>query len=363
MKILFFIDSLGSGGKERRLVELMKSLKNHHEIEFNLVVMSHNIHYKEVLELGIPIHYLVRKRKKDVTVFSQLYKLCKSFKPDILHCWESMTAIYSVPVCKILSIPLINGMVIDSPQKQKILNKHWIRAKLVFPFSNHIVGNSKAGISAYGASATKSHVIHNGFNFNRTENLKEKNLVLDELKIKTRYVVGMVASFSDYKDYKTYFEAAQLILTQRKDVTFLAVGNRTESFPARRLIDWEISPFIKLLGKKSDVESLINIMDICVLSTFTEGISNSILEYMAMGKPVIATDGGGTNEIIESGKTGFLVNVSDATDLSNKIQLLLNNESMRLNMGENGKKRIEEYFTIEKMKDNYISLYHSIVST
>ena len=361
MKILFFIDSLGSGGKERRLVELMKALNNHHEIEFNLVVMSHNIHYEEVHKLGIPIHYLLRKRKKDVTVFSQLYKLCKSFRPDILHCWESMTAIYSVPVCKLLSIPLINGMVIDSPQKHKIFNKHWIRAKLVFPFSDYIVGNSKAGINAYGASDIKSHVIHNGFNFNRIEKIIDRNLILDEIKVKTKFVVGMVASFSDYKDYKTYFEAAQIVLSHRKDVTFLAIGNKTESFPARRLIDYDISPYIRLLGKKSDVESLINIMDVCVLSTFTEGISNSILEYMAMGKPVIATDGGGTNEIVEPGKTGYLVKESDPKDLSDKIQFLLNNESIRIEMGSEGKKRIEECFSIEKMKLRYIALYQSII--
>lgn len=362
MKILFFIDSLGSGGKERRLVELMKALINQRDIEFNLVVMSQNIHYEEVYELGIPIHYLLRKRKKDLTVFNQLYRLCKSFQPDIMHCWESMTAIYSVPVCKLLSIPLINGMVIDTPHKNKLLNKHWIRARLVFPFSDYIVGNSEAGIKAYGASILKSHVIHNGFNFNRINQIADYNLIKDEIKVNTKFVVGMVATFSGYKDYKTYFEAAKLVLSQRKDVTFLAIGNKTESFAARRLIDYEFSPNIRLLGKKSDVESLINVMDVCVLSTFTEGISNSILEYMAMGKPVIATDGGGTNEIIESGKTGYLVNVSDPEDLADKIQLLLNNETMRNDMGNEGKKRIHEFFSIEKMKISYISLYQSILA-
>ena len=52
-------------------------------------------------------------------------------------------------------------------------------------------------------------------------------------------------------------------------------------------------------------------MDICLLSTFTEGISNSIMEYMALGKPVIATDGGGTKEIVDDGETGFLIGQSD----------------------------------------------------
>src|SRR5690242_12071990 len=99
MKILFFIDCFVAGGKERRLTELMEALKRLPGVEFELAVMDREIHYKEVLDLGINVHYLIRKTKKDLSVFKKLYKLCKSLKPDILHCWDSMTAVYSVPVC------------------------------------------------------------------------------------------------------------------------------------------------------------------------------------------------------------------------------------------------------------------------
>ena len=72
MKILFFTCGLGPGGKERRLMELMKELKNHPEIEFELVLMSDDIHYKEVLDLDIKIHYLIRNTKKDLSVFYKI---------------------------------------------------------------------------------------------------------------------------------------------------------------------------------------------------------------------------------------------------------------------------------------------------
>ena len=71
-----------------------------------------------------------------------------------------------------------------------------------------------------------------------------------------------------------------------------------------------------MLGIRSGIESLISAMDICVLSTFTEGISNSILEYMALEKPVIATAGGGTNEIVIDNKTGFLIKQSNPEELA-----------------------------------------------
>jgi hypothetical protein len=165
VKILFVIESLTEGGKERRLVELMKALKPESDLEINLVVMSNDVHYKEVFDLGIDINFLIRKRRKDLTIYKNLYRLCKNNKPDIIHCWDTMTAVYIAPVCKYLKIKFVNGIVMDAPERRNIFNKYWLRAKLTFPFADAIVANSKAGIKAYSAPKGKSHVIYNGFNF------------------------------------------------------------------------------------------------------------------------------------------------------------------------------------------------------
>ena len=362
MKILFITDTLGSGGKERRLTELMRALKFKQDIEFELVVMSNDIHYKEVFDLGINIHYIIRKTKKDISVFYRFYKLCRNYKPDIVHCWDSMTAVYLIPICKLLYIKLVNGMVFDSPVRQNIFNKYWLRAKLTFPFSDFIVGNSNAGLKAYRVPKNKSIVIYNGFNLDRTENLISKEIIKKEISTDSNYLIGMVASFSEYKDYRTFFMAAQLLLKTRKDITFLAIGNDTDSIESRNLIDKQYIKYFRLLGKKSGVESFINVMDICVLSTFTEGISNSILEYMALGKPVIATFGGGTNEIVEDQNTGFLIGPSNPKELAEKIEILLNNVQLSERMGIAGKECIIKGFTIDLMINKYINLYRNILS-
>lgn len=356
MKILFFIDTLSAGGKERRLTELMKVLKLNLDFEFELVVMSKDIHYKEVLDLGISIHYIIRKTKKDISVFYRFYKLCRNYKPDIVHCWDSMTAIYLVPICKFLHIKLINGMIVNSPVKQNIFNKFWFRAKLTFPFSDIILGNSKAGLKAYSAPRNKSTVIYNGFNFDRIENLKSKENIKQQLNTDSTYIIGMVATFSEKKDYRTYYRAAQLLLNQRNDIIFLAIGCDTDSFLSKSLIDDKNIDHFRLLGKMAGVESFINAMDICVLATFTEGISNSILEYMALGKPVIATSGGGTSEIIKDNITGYLIDPSNPRELAEKMEILLNDADLRYNMGLAGKKRIQTYFSIEKMVNKYITI-------
>ncbi len=351
-----------AGGKERRLTELMKAFKLNPGIKFELVVMNEDIHYKEIFDLGINIHYLIRKTKKDFSVFNKFYKICRDFKPDIVHCWDSMTAVYSIPACKFLHIKFVNGMIVDAPQKQNVLNKNWLRAKLTFLLSDIIIGNSKAGLSAYSAPKHKSFFIYNGFNFDRTNNITARETILEQLKINTKYVVGMVATFSEYKDYKTYFNAAQKVLSNRNDITFLAIGADTDSDSASSFIDNKYTDHFRLLGKRSGVESIINVMDICVLSTFTEGISNSILEYMAMAKPVIASSGGGTDEIVVDNKTGILIKTSDPDALANKIEMLLSNAELRKSMGMAGQERIRTIFSLNNMAKEYISLYERTIA-
>jgi glycosyltransferase involved in cell wall biosynthesis len=272
-----------------------------------------------------------------------------------------MTAIYSIPVCKFLGIKMVNGMVIDSPLKQNILNKHWLRAQITFPFSDVIVGNSKAGLFAYNAPSERSKCIYNGFSFDRIENIKSSKIIRDRIGVSSKYVVGMVASFSKLKDYKTYFEAAQLLLKRRNNLTFIAIGDKTDSFFSESLIEFNAKQHFRLLGRLSDVESHINIMDVCVLSTFTEGISNSILEYMAMEKPVIATSGGGTNEIVVDQETGFLVNPSSPEELAEKMELLLDDKMLCMKMGKAGKDRVTENFSLKQMVIEYIDVYRNLL--
>jgi len=359
MRILLFIDTLGSGGKERMAVELMKGLKSKN-IDFELVVFSEDIHYQEILNAGIVIHQIVRKVKKDISVFIKVFAICKKYKPNVVHCFDSMSAVFLSPVVKLLGCKFVNGLVINTPTRTEFFNKHLLRARLTFPFSNIIVGNCEAGLAAYKAPKRRSVCIHNGFDFKRVEILLPKSAVKVDLDIKTKYVVGMVASFSEYKDYSTYFAAAQLLLKKRRDITFLAIGRDTDCEQAKDFIDESNYEYFRLLGSKTNVESLINVMDVCVLSTFTEGISNAIMEYMALSKPVIATRGGGTEEILEDNITGFLVGPRNAIELSNKIERLITDEKLRLRMGEAGKRSVQNKFSIHKMVDQFILTYKEL---
>lgn len=363
MKILFFIESLHSGGKERRLVELIKGLSNFPEIMMEFVLTKKGIHYKDIDAIDIKIHYLIRDRgiKKDPRLFNQFYQIAKEFKPDIIHVWSNLTAIYALPSKVFLKVPLINNQITNAtPQKSGSILSH----KLTFPFSDKIIANTYAGIKAYEAPKSKSLVIYNGFDFERVSNLDEEDYIRDQFKIKTKYVVGMVANFTDKKDYHTYIEAANIILESRKDITFLCIGSgKSEVY--KQMVTEDNKKNILFLGKQDHVESIMNICDIGVLlasRNHKEGISNAILEFHALGKPVIASLGGGTSEIIENNTNGYLINQESPKELEVKMLWLLNNPEKRFEFGENAKSLVKDKFGIKRMIDEFMTVYNEILS-
>ncbi|MEO6837235.1 MAG: glycosyltransferase family 4 protein [Ginsengibacter sp.] len=367
MKILFFINGLHQGGKERRMLELMKELKFRKGLEFELVLMNTEVSYPEIFSMDVKLHYLIRKTKKDFSIFNRFYKICEEFKPNIIHCWDSMTAIYAIPACKLLKIKLLNGLVVDTPAKKNVFNKRWLRAKITFPFSNVIVGNSKAGLEAYKAPIKKSYCIHNGMDMNRFLNLKDPLIVRKEIFgdfADDIFIVGMVAAFEERKDYKTLIEAAKAIIEKNCGVRFVLVGGGTLFNETKSMVPSSLLNKIIFLGKRSDVESIINIFDIGVLLTNAkvhgEGISNSIIEYMALGKPVIATAGGGTNEVVFDKKNGYLIDAESSSQLIEKIQTL-SKDSNLLKLGENGFQLVHEKFDLKLMTGKYMDLYQNLI--
>lgn len=354
MKILFFIESLRSGGKERRLVELLFGLREYPEIECELVLTRSQIHYKEIHKLNIPIHIIERKNfQKDPRLFSMFFKITKKLKPDIIHVWGNLAAIYAIPTKIFLRIPMINNQIADAPS---VLPNRILSYKLTFPFSDVLISNSKAGLLAYKPPKEKSIVIYNGFDFSRLNNLKDTKEIREKFNISSNFIVGMVANFSVRKDYRSYINAALIVLQKIEDVTFLCVGSGDKS-DYMKIVPEKFKEKILFIEAQEDVLSLMNVCDIGVLATYTEGISNAIMEFMALAKPVVATDGGGTKELISDKITGYLVSRESEIELAEKIEKLLNDKKLCDDMGQNGKIRIYEKFGIDSMINNFIKVY------
>jgi glycosyltransferase involved in cell wall biosynthesis len=346
MKILFFIDTLRAGGLERRLIELLKGLSKNNSISFEILLMNSDIHYKEIYNI-CNVYIVKRQKGFDFQALVKVISLYRKIKPDIIHSWSGITSYYAIPL-KLLFNARIIGSYISGGRNS--------RYKQLYPFTDVILANSQAGLKANLAPIKKSQVIYNGFDFARLTYLLDKESLITELEIPPNYyIVGMVASFSTFKDYNNYINSALEILKQKSNVIFLCIGDGDETLYKQKASQ-HISNF-RFLGKRHDVESLINIMDVCVLSTFTEGLSNAVLEYMALQKPVVSSGEGGLSEIIENNKSGYLLPIGEYELMAEKILELLNNKELRIEMGKYGRKIVEGKFPIDKMINEYIQVY------
>jgi len=363
MKVVHIIENLLSGGRERRLMEFLKACQGREDIENHLIILSDEIFFTEIK--NIPHTIISRKEFNEVKCLYEIYKFCIKYNPDIIHAWGELAACHASVVKFLLRKKLVNGMV--SSAGDKITFKRQAYAKFSFVFSDIILSNSQAGLRSFNVPKVKSRQVYNGFNYDRLKNLKSKEEITQRFNIKTKMIVGMVANFTAHKDYDTYLESAKRIVGIRNDVSFLCVGEGWNMGikQTRNMDDYKreyACANIIFTGMQKDIESISNILDIGVLISHGEAISNSILEYMALGKPVVATNKGGTPELIENNGNGFLVEYKNVDELVEKLQLLIDSPELRDRMGKRSKEIIEEKFSITSMVNGIIGIYTSLIN-
>lgn len=365
MKLLFFIESLCSGGKERRLVELLIYLKQNTNYKLSLVLTEEAIHYAYVKDLQIPIHVIKRKYiKYDPFLFFRFYKIAKAFEPDVIHTWGVMTTWYAIPTKIKLRKPLVANLIADAKKDYNYFSFNNLFFNTTVKCADIILGNSMAGFSAYNLNSNpKIKLIYNGVRLDRFANETNSLKIKQDIGIESPYIVIMVASTSIRKDYDLFLDVAKETAIFRQNIDFVGVGEGSDYDRLQTRIDNESIKNVKLLGKRNDVEKLVATADIGVLfthsNTHAEGISNSIIEYMALGKPVITTDlWGGSKEIIDDQKSGFIIQ-SNVNEITHKILYLIDNANLRKEMGERGRGIIYQKFTIDRMGKEYVELYEA----
>jgi glycosyltransferase involved in cell wall biosynthesis len=175
-------------------------------------------------------------------------------------------------------------------------------------------------------------------------------------------IVGAAGRLSPEKGFDQLVEAAALVLRQDPDVGFVHFGDG----PLREAISWQIAAsglgerFI-LAGFRPDVGQFLPHLDLMVLPSFTEGLPVVLLEAYAAGVPCVATAVGGTPEVIEDGKTGYLVPSGDPPALARRIGAIFRDEPTRLAMSRHGQQRIRDHFTFAAQSARYQSLFDSLL--
>jgi glycosyltransferase involved in cell wall biosynthesis len=360
MRILICIETLGVGGKERQAVELIKGLACQSDIQCHVVCLAtHDFYLDQLAGLAISVDFATRRVRWDVGLFYRLYQTIKQYRPHVIHTNGLMSSFYAMPIARLMCIPLINGSIRNAFPRGDL---RWRVEKLLVKMSDYRIANSYAGLRSRGLAEAdpRNAVIYNGFDFSRVEPFTTNHVPCRTTRVDGMKTVGMLAEFNRFKDYPTFIRMARRLSTRRSDIVFVAVGDG-ETLQASKEMAAGVTA-IKFLGQRKNIEEIVETFDVGVLSTFTEGISNSIMEYMALRKPVVATDGGGTRELVVDGETGLLVPPNNPDVLAAKIEYLLDHPDIARHMGDAGEARLRRKFSTARMVAETVELYKLAVA-
>jgi len=166
-------------------------------------------------------------------------------------------------------------------------------------------------------------------------------------------VVFSAGRLSKQKGFDYLIEAAALLLKKRSDLVFVVAGKGREEKQLKNLIQkYGIQDAFHFLGFSDDIDPYLKGCDLFVLSSLFEGMPNVIMEAMALGKAVVATDVNGTRELVVHGETGIVVPSRNPARLAEAIAKVMDDPEQRETYGRNGLKRVKAHFTIEKMIQN-----------
>jgi glycosyltransferase involved in cell wall biosynthesis len=175
--------------------------------------------------------------------------------------------------------------------------------------------------------------------------------------------IGIVARLSAEKDHQTLLNSCKLLVNQTNGFHLEIIGDG----PLRDTLEMAVKSlgldsFVSYSGMRHDVPELLRQLDIFVLSSTTEGISLTLLEAMATGLPVVATNVGGNPEVVIDGETGYLVPSQNPDEMARKLLLLINDEKLRCQMGEKGRARVIAQFSIKESASKYEELYRGVLN-
>jgi glycosyltransferase involved in cell wall biosynthesis len=240
-----------------------------------------------------------------------------------------------------------------------------------FGAADRIVVNADA-VKTYligsGISDAKITIIHNGLDLERFASTGAgRRSVLEKFGLPTlpdaQFVTILANLRSPVKNHRMFLRAAQLVKERVANVHFIVAGEgdlipATKSYAAT--LGLEDDTFFT--GPCTDVGELLSISNVCVLSSRSEGFSNSILEYMAAAKPVVATAVGGAREAVVDGETGYLVESDDHQMMAERLAELLRDESKAVDFGRKGRERVGQHFSLENQLNRTIELYDHLLA-
>ncbi|MBF0478096.1 MAG: glycosyltransferase [Candidatus Omnitrophica bacterium] len=367
-KIFVVIDILVTfgAGAEKQILELVRLLdKDRFQLSiFSLKPLPENIK-KNITDFGCQISEFRVERIYSFFGFMQALRFIKKLRherPDMLMTYHFSSDVWGTICAKIAGVPYIVSNRRDMGFWKK--NIHIWAYRFVNRWVNKIIVNAQAIkdliVKQEKITEDKVRVIYNGIDASivSENNLPEIPGVKDD-----DIVLMTVGNIKPIKGQSFLIEAVAELAKTNPRVKLVLVGRKRKENELGLLAEQlMIKDKVIFMDTRTDVLQILRRADICVHPSLSEGLSNSVMEYMLLAKPVVATDVGGTAELIEHGKNGLLVKPANAESIRSAVQELLDHPEWREQFGNAAQLKMTQEFSVDRMIENYQNFFDNHIS-
>ena len=364
IRVLLVIPTLDASGAEKQFALLTSRLPRD-RFEPHVVALTRSGPYERMIrDADVPVTVLGKRFKADPVTWTRLRRLVRHLRPDVMHTWLFAANAYGRLVAHGESAPavIVSERCVDSWKSGWQL---WLDRKLVRRTAA-LVGNSESVSDFYfqqGVPAEKVVTIPNGIDVPTIDRTQRAG-VLRELGLPTdARIVACIGRLAKQKRIDVLVWGMQLLRQLSPNVFHLIIGDGPERARLERLAEhFTCHDVTRFLGHRNDVSRLMSCIDVLWLASDFEGQSNSVMEAMAAGLPVIASDIPANRELITNGETGYLVRPGDSVAFAQYADRLLADPKLANRLGESARHRIVAEHSVEAMVEAYASLYESVVA-
>ena len=370
IKILYIITSSGIGGAERILYYTATGL-DYNKYDISICSLKKKGEIAGDLEKqGIEVcclHLGGRERflgwLSSIITLIWLFPYLIRIRPTIVHSFLFRANILARIAGYLTGVPIVISSVRVMGGEKRYF--HYIEKITSFMVDHYVAVSESVKryiIDKSKISAEKISVIYNGVNIKSQDDLHEQNVRMP-FKIEDEDRILMtVGRLHEQKGHYYLVKAISKVQKEFPKVKLLVIGEGEEENNLKKLVkSLDLTNEVIFIGLSSDIEEILPMAELFLLPSLWEGLPNVLLEAMAAGKPVIATEVGGVPELVIHGETGMLVPHKDSDALACAIADLLKNRLKARRMGETGRIRAEEHFSIQKMIEKTESLYQELL--
>lgn len=370
--IAHIIYALSIGGLENGLVNIINRMPAKQYRHAIICLSGHDDFANRIERDDVELFDLNKRPGKDIDLYRRCFKRLSKLKPDIVHT-RNLTAIEMQLPAFFAGISARihseHGWSGDDPCGLNKKNQ-FIR-KAIKPFVKHYIPLSSE-LESYlhhtiGVNSKQITRICNGVDTQKFKPTKKNRALYPEAyRSNELLIIGAVGRMDIVKDPLTLIRAFSLLLQQktelRNNIRLIWIGDGSQYKPAKELIaELQLNDICWLPGARDDVAELIQGFDLYVLPSLAEGISNTLMEAMATGLPVVATNVGGNAELITDGMTGQLVNKADPKGMADSISAYIESSDLRQQHGTAGRDRAVEMFSLDTMVKKYTDTYDKVI--